>query len=654
MIVFKNQNNFGAGQINPRLQSRVKEAIYEHGLFSAINCLIEPSGIIKKRYGTSFVKDLTSKGSAFTLIPFEYGVDVSFLLVFYNLAVDIYDINGAYVTTLVTPYGTSSLPNITYDQSVNNMILADGVSKPQQITYQPSWAISTVTFPNVPTYDFAQNYYSDNFTASHTYGSVTITATTGTPFYVALVGGLFIANGAVCRITGYTDSTHITVQTLGTTYFFTDSGSPSGTIAPISGLNTVIKEPVWSDARGWPTNPRLHNNRLWFGGTSQRPQGTWGSVAGDYFNFDEGVGLPDDAISVNIDSQQLNTINHLVSGQSLVILTNSGVYVLAQNPDGSISVSLECKEGSTTVEPVFIDSQLLYAQRGGQIIRNFIYNFGIRAYENTNISIYASDSINNPVDSAVLKYNDNESTNYVFFINADGSIALYQTERAQQVSAFTTLLTENTLGSTSGLGSFKNCAAVGNSLFFVVERHINNVPKYYLEQIDPNTYFDCYITFTSGTPTQTVTGLSALNGKTVGVIRDGYIETHKVVVDGMITSDEKGLNFIIGLPIVSDMVPLPLGMDYVSGPTTYYVKTIRNLFLDVYNTFGIKVDGVLLPYFVLDEYILNSQVQGVTDILKIPYLKNWDLRQNIHITHDYPTPFTICGIGYEIVMDLPS
>jgi len=207
---------------------------------------------------------------------------------------------------------------------------------------------------------------------------------------------------------------------------------------------------------------------------------------------------------------------------------------------------------------------------------------------------------------------------------------------------------------TSANASFVNCAAINNTLFFIVERLINNETRYYLEEMDPSVYLDCYLTFHSDIATRNVTGLEALEGQTIGVIRDGYIETPKVVTDGEITADERGVNFTLGLKIASRIVPLPLAGDYMIGPTTYYPKTIRNLFLDVYQTYGLKVNNVLIPYFVLDEYILNSQVQGFTGIVKIPYLENWELRQNIEITHDYPVPFTLCGIGYEVVMDLPG
>lgn len=648
MLTLKTQNNFGRGKINTRLQSRIKDPIYEHGVLTADNCFLEPSGLLKKRYGTQFFADITSLGTNFVITSFEYSVDATYLLLFYPNKLKIYDPFGNVQATLDTVFDDASIGLLRYDQSVDTMVICDGIHVPQQLTLSHPllvWTISNITFTQVPTYDFNKNYYTLNFTPDKSYGLVTITASAPI-FTAALVGGLFIGQGGVARITAYTDTTHIKVQTLDTTYFFTNTGDPSGPVEVISGLNAVIKEPVWSASRGWPTNPCLHNNRLWFGGTTLRPQNICGSVVGDYYNFDEGTGLPDDAVNINIDSQQLNSIQYLVSSNTLQAFTNNGIYVIEESQNGLWGASCESKEGAADVIPLFIDSQVLYAQRGGKIIRNFLYNWEIRAYDNNNISIAASDVINNPIDCDVLKYNDNESTNYVFFVNSDGTLAVYQTQRNEDIAGWTTAHTDID-------AEFLNCSAVGETMFFIVKRIIDDVPKYFIEKMSTTVYLDSYTIFTSVTPTKEVTGLDHLEAKTVILIRDGVIETPKVVVGGKIEADEAGTNFIVGLKITTTIVPLPLAQDYQFGPTTYWVKTIRNLYIDLYDTFGVKVNDDLLPYFELNTYILGSIFTGFTGIIQYPYLKNWEVRQNITITHDYPTPFTLCGIGYEIIMSEP-
>lgn len=649
MIILKTQNNFGRGKINRRLQSRIKDPIYEHGVLEATNCLLEPSGLLKKRYGTKFISDISALTGPFVLATFEYSIDANYLLLFYPTKLNIYSQSGTLVATKDTVFDETSLGQLRYDQSVDTMVICDGIHIPQLLVLSVpllTWSITNISFRTVPSYDFAKNYYSAKFTPSAAYGSVTLTASVPT-FSAALVNGMFIGNGAVCRITAYTDTTHITVETLDNTYFFTGTGDPTGTAKDVDGLNAVIKEPMWSAARGWPTNPCLHNNRLWFGGTQLRPQSICGSVIGDYYNFDEGSGLPDDGININIDSQQLNSIQYLVSSNALQAFTNNGVYVINQDQNGNFGAQCESKEGAADVLPIFIDSQVLYAQRGGKIIRNFVFNFDIKGYDNNNITIAASDIIDNPLDCDVLKYNDNESTNYVFFINENGSIAVYQTQRAENIAGWTTLVTDSD-------ASFLACSAVGSTMFFIVKRLIDGVQKFYLEEMDTTTYLDCYLTYHNDLSTKIVTGLEALEGKIVSIIRDGYIEERKTVVGGQVTTQDAGNNFVVGLPIVSDIEPLPLAGEYQFGSTTYWPKTVRNIFLDMDNTYGVKLDGTLVPYFVLGTYILNSIYEGFTGIAKIPYLKNWELRQEMHITHDYPTPFTLCGIGYEVVMEPPS
>lgn len=346
MIITKSQNNFSRGQINPRLQSRDKEVIYEYGVLEATNCFLEPSGILKKRYGTKFIESLTSYGTVFRLAEFAYSVDFNYLLVFYPNKVRIYQ-NSNFIISLDTIFDISDIPNLRWDQFVDTMIVCDGVHKPQQIllaTPLLTWSISDYNFIEYPTYDFNKNYFNITFTPSAAYGTVTITASANI-FTSDLVGGIFSAFPCFARITGFTDATHITVVTLIDTYFFTGEGNPTGTVKPIDGRNVVMKEPAWSDLRGWPTNPRVFNNRLWFGGSKSRPQNVWGSVIGQYDNFDEGTGLPDKCVNINISSQQLNTIKHLTSSNKLIVLTNTINYVLITNNDGSLSFIPESYEG---------------------------------------------------------------------------------------------------------------------------------------------------------------------------------------------------------------------------------------------------------------------------------------------------------------------
>jgi hypothetical protein len=631
--------------IDEKLQSRTEEDIYLKGLKDATNCLIEPNGNVKKRYGTDFIVELPEAQGIYKIVPFEYSVDDKFLLVFYALTLDIY-YNNVKVYTTATVYTADDIRNIRYAQSTNNMVICDGTHKPYQLsltTVPNVWSLTEVTFINVPSYDFNKNYFHASFTPSGVYGSLTITASAGV-FSSALVGGLFIGNGAVARITGYTSSTEITVQTLGTTFFFTDTGEPNGAVIAIAGVNAVVREPSWSNTRGWPTNPCLHANRLWFGGTVQRPQGIWGSVVGDYFNFNEGTGQPDQAISVNIDTQQLNNIEHIVAANTLEVLTNTGIYVASQ-PDNtdqltpSLVFSLPTKEGSSDVPPVFIDNQVFYVQRGGKIIRNFVYDFDIRTYNSDNVSLYSSSIIKFPQDSCVLKYNDSDSANYVFFINNDGTMAAFQSEQAEGIKAWTYATTD---------GEFTNCCSLDQTVYFVVKRVIDGDIKYYLEQINSNDYMDCQIIKEYVAPTSTVTGLDHLEGKTVHVVRDGVIENDKIVANGQITSDRPGNEFKIGLNISSRIGFLPLSLNSMSGNSIYTKKTIRRIYVDFYQTIGLKLDGVLLSYFQLNNYILGSIVEAPTGISVENYVKDWEPRQDITLTHDYPTNFTLCGIGYEI------
>ena len=82
MRINQYQSNFSVGEIDPLLRGRIDLQQYRNALEEATNVTIQPQGGMTRRDGLEFVYDFGSSFSSFKIIPFEYSVTDSYLLVF--------------------------------------------------------------------------------------------------------------------------------------------------------------------------------------------------------------------------------------------------------------------------------------------------------------------------------------------------------------------------------------------------------------------------------------------------------------------------------------------------------------------------------------------------------------------------------------------
>ena len=648
------QLNFGGGLLDYRLKYQFNDPTYSSCLLEAKNILITPYGGIKNRGGTKFIYDLTDKGPVFQLINFEYSVDVQYLLIFYPTGIMIFKKTPESVifeTEIVSPFNLHN--RIKYAQSSQNMVLTDGNVHPKLLTLNLpglSWTLADVPFTAYPTHSFVNIPISTKFTFNMAHGLVTVTSTTPI-FSAAQVNGIFYSPICLAYISEYDSATQIKVITLNAQFFATDDNTAAGTALPSYGADVVIKERVWSTARGWPNNPCIYNGRLWFGGCTALPGTIFGSVVGDQFNFRDWEGLAGDALNYTVDAHQLNTITHLVAARDLIALTNNGVYIGALSEDGqSVKVTPQSQNGCDETPPLYSDNQIFYIQRGGYIIRNILYDYQIEGYKNEDISKHIPGHVIDPSDSAMLRYNDDFNTNYGFFVNSDGSVLIYQSDLDKSIMAFTesdTGMRDNDDNTAKIFDKFIGCEESADSIFFIVNRNIDGDEKYYLELMDQKFDQDCYVLKSNPLSMQTITGLEYLEGRTVYVIRDGIYETDKVVTGGEITADEAGFNFHIGLRVPVRVQPLPPLLKEKAVSLIFRQKQLFQFYLAIVDSANIRVDGVLKSALILNQYLLGSIAKGITDIVQFKLSKKWEKDETVLITYDDAAPMTINGIGYD-------
>ena len=173
-----------------------------------------------------------------------------------------------------------------------------------------TWTASNITFSTTPLHAFTLSTSNPNatITPSATSGNITVTASAGV--FTADHVNQFInitSNFGRLKIIEYVSSTSIKCNVI-TTMFDT-----SGVSVNNWELETGY-EAAWSSSKGWPTSCTFHESRLYFGGAKSLTTNIWGSRVGDFFNFDVGEGLDDEALNAELTTESLNSIQNIFSG----------------------------------------------------------------------------------------------------------------------------------------------------------------------------------------------------------------------------------------------------------------------------------------------------------------------------------------------------
>ncbi len=327
-----------------------------------------------------------------------------------------------------------------------------------------TWSFADVVFTNLPVHDFTGGYSTSAFTPGAFNGfGISVTRTSGTFNFVAgYVGGLFSGNGGICRITA----------TNGTNIATVDIIVPFGTLAAIPGTQCLIAEPAWSVARGYPRKCSSFQNRAFFANTDLLTNTLWASVINEFNNFDGLEGLDDDAITWTPTSDTVNYIQFIVPYRSLTIHTNSGIYSTPLSIETAItpsnfSLSLQDSTPADNVQPRGIDNQIIILS--GNDAHSLLWDGFNNAYTSSIISIANEQLLRTPTDEAEYVDKVRAGSRYMFIVNADGSLAIYQTLIAEDVSGFTPAVMEQYYG--SAYFRWVTSSTDGRA-WFIIEREI--------------------------------------------------------------------------------------------------------------------------------------------------------------------------------------
>ena len=635
------QTQFTSGELDPRLAARHDYDGYYKGAETLENVVCLGQGGVKRRGGMKYIDTLTD--TAVRFVTFEFNVTQTYLLVFANVKMYVYKdgvkqtgLNGTGNDYITTPWNATEIKEMSFTQSADTLIMCHNAHAPRSIVRGGShttWTLATIAFSYYPTYDFDQNYDSNTFAIGSGWNaigsSVTVTCNASGKITSDHVGGMFEGNGGVVRIASV-GSTTLTGKVLKE---FINANT-------LDGVDVSLEEPVWSATHGYPNTVTFHESRLWFGNSTTRPQTLWGSVIGEFFSFDRGVGGDDEALDITLDTDQVNAIYHIVSGRHLQVFTSGGEFYIPESPikPSEVRISRQTRFGALkAVKPISVDGATMFIQRNGKQVREFIFTYTEASYVSSEVNLLAPHITNSPVSMASQTGDVENEGNYLFIVNGDGSMGVFITNRAEKVMAWTKYTTA---------GDIMDVAVVEDIVYLYVKRTINSATKYHVEALDNSYYTDASKQVTQSS-SATVSGLSHLNGQSCRVRADSSVMNNATPSSGSITLSRAATNIEVGLNFDVTIKTMPSAVTLQSGPISVKKRRISRVSAQLHESSGLKVNGKAVPNKNLGANVLGQAPESFTGIKTLPVL-GYSKTAQVTVTQTDPLPLTLLGLTVEL------
>lgn len=471
---------------------------------------------------------------------------------------------------------------------------------------------------------------------------VKVTDTTGSGAELEAV----VANGAVSEIkvkkpgTGYTNPT-LTIESNG-------SGGSGATATASLG-----------QVGDYPGAVAYFQQRRIFAGTYNRPQFVWMTRPGK--ETDMSYTIPsqaDNRIKFRVATNEASRIRHVVPLSSLLLLSASTEFrVTTANDDTltptSIDVRAQSYVGAAAAQPLLVNSSAVYAAARGGHIREIGYQYNAGGFVTGDISLRSEHLFDGKSirSLALMK----APTPIVWAVSSDGELLGCTYIPEQNLGGWHRHDTIN--------GKFESIACVAegdeDALYAVVRRTINGNTVRYIERMHERIFTsleDCFFVDSGATyegePTDTISGLTWLEGETVTALADGKTVPSQTVVDGKITLPIKASRIHVGLPIVAELRTLPAAFqDKYGGYGRGVRKNAVMAYVRVFQTSGVAMgpdEDSLINYSQRKSEPYGSPPEVASKEIGMELAADWTDGGQITIRQIYPLPMTIVSIAIEL------
>lgn len=404
----------------------------------------------------------------------------------------------------------------------------------------------------------------------------------------------------------------------------------------------------WSDTTGWPGCGDFAEDRLWLAGSDEYPDVFAASVTGEYENFkqtdDFNEVLDTSAIVARLNIRNLSRILWLsADDKSIVMGTGSEERKVSGENDTLTARNIKARpasrRGSADVEPVRIDLQALYVQRGAREVREFSYVFESDGYKSPSMSQLASHI--GAVPFVKLDYAATPHS-IVWALRADGSIVGLTYNRDENVVGWHRHDLAGAVVESATVVPQRD--GLQDSLWLAVKRRIGDQDVRYIERLtrfwdfdmtlDDAHFVDSGLRY-RGDPVTTLDGVWHLEGQEVYGLADGIPFGPVTVTQGSIPVAYAASNIVVGLGFDAEIVLPRADAGGEDGTSQGKTKRVNKLVVSVWDSYGGQIG------------LWNEQRQEIVyDDLRPPY-EDFSQVERIELQTCVCQPITP-SLGYDL------
>ena len=657
---------FVSGELAQQVFGRIDKDFYFKGADKLRNVYVDPLGGVYKREGMRLVDETYNSGKA-KMVEFAFNTEQVYVLVFTNKRLRVYkdDTLVADLTSAILDVITESiLLEIKYAQSADTCIITHETIKPIKITRTShvDWTVEYLDFGYTPTHAF------NGVTVSEPDGTVSLANLIGRYVKLTLVPNtisVFRFNashvkqtivgkvGGVFSIKEYVSPTEVIGDIL-VEFPGDDSTTQDNNSMTLESGDWQLEtgyEDVWSDVRGYPKTCCFYQGRLWFGGSKDRPSTIWGSKVDLFFDFDIGGGKADDAIDVTIDDDKVNAIVNIFPGRNMQVFTTGGEFYIPQTETDpikpeNIMLQKSTSHGSSKVKPVSVDGGTIFIESSGRVIREFLFNELERSYNARSISLLSSQLIRTPVAMAIRQSRSESPADYVYIVNADGTIAVLSILRSEQLLAWSLFETN---------GIVEDLVVANRDVYVITRRVINGETKRFFEKLDKEYKLDAGVKSITVNPELTHTGFTKLANQDVKVRAGTFVlEDNRVKNNGSVDIELGYREIEVGFGFNVLIRMLPVDIDLGGKTLTGDWRRIVYVLVKTYNSRSFEIHSgrtVVRPVFRnLGSELLDKPIEAYNGWKKI-YLSGGVKRDaTFDIVQNEPVDFDLIAMVIAVTI----
>lgn len=172
---------------------------------------------------------------------------------------------------------------------------------------------------------------------------------------------------------------------------------------------SISSNPFFSVDGDFPAAVAFMNQRLYLGGTLTRPQTIFGSKIGDFSNFNGGTD-DDDSFSFEIAAERSSRIKWMMAKDNLMIGTTSSEWLItggsiANITPTNVQVLRQSSYGSAYSQAQYVADSLLFYQKGGRKLREYMYSNDNKAYLANDLTFFADHITESGISESAYQLN---------------------------------------------------------------------------------------------------------------------------------------------------------------------------------------------------------------------------------------------------------